>query len=260
MDIYDKIGHGYAKTRLADDRITCRLITLLDLPPHAKVLDVGAGTGKYSRALADRGFSMTALEPSEVMRTQGQSDQRIQWIQSTAESIPLPDSSVDGVIAVLSVHHFRDRPAAFGEMARVAGDGPIVLLTFDPTAFREFWLSRYFPELGRRFHTPSEELKNTGAEIERVTSRKSHVIPFPLPADLQDRFGASFWSVPEAYLDPEVRQGMSDFSLMNQSDVKQGLRRLETDLRSGQWDSEYGHLRTQEAYDVGFKFIVSRAG
>lgn len=259
MTIYNRIGHGYAKTRLADDRITNQLITLLDVPPHATILDVGAGTGKYSRALADRDFSMIALEPSEVMQAQGLLHQGVRWIQAGAERIPLPDHSVDGVIAVLAVHHFEDRPAAFREMARVAGDGPIVLLTFDPSAFRQFWLSHYFPQLGRRFRSPVNELKNTAAEIERVTSRRSRVVAFPLPADLQDRFGASFWSCPEAYLDPEVRHGMSDFALMTQSDVEYGLQRLEADIRSGYWDSKYGDLRTQESYDVGFKFIISEA-
>lgn len=259
MTIYNQIGHDYAKTRLADDRITHQLISLLDLPPHATILDVGAGTGKYSQALTDRGYSMIALEPSEVMKDQRTFDQRLKWIQASAEQIPLSDHSVDGVIAVLAVHHFGDRPAAFREMARVAGDGPIVFFTFDPSAFSQFWLSHYFPELGRKFRTPSDELKNTAAEIERATSRKSRVVPFPLPADLQDRFGASFWPCPEAYLNPEVRQGMSDFALMSQSDVHDGLQRLEADLQSGHWDSKYGDLRTQETYDVGFKFITSEA-
>jgi protein-L-isoaspartate O-methyltransferase len=69
--IYNAIGHGYAKTRAPDHRITSRLIALLDLPAHATVLDVGAGTGKYSRALAEKGYSLIALEPSEVMQAQG---------------------------------------------------------------------------------------------------------------------------------------------------------------------------------------------
>lgn len=258
MTVYDKIGHGYAKTRLADDRITDQLIALLDLPPQATILDVGAGTGKYSRALADRGFSMIALEPSEVMQAQAPSHEGVKWIHASAENIPFPDRSVDGVIAVLSVHHFENRRAAFQEMARVAGEGPIVLFTFDPSAFGGFWLSDYFPQLGQRFCTSADDLKNTAAEIEQATSREGRVIAFPLPCDLQDRFGASFWSCPEAYLDPEVRNGMSDFALMPETDVTEGLRRLEASIRSGDWDAKYGELRTRESYDAGFRFIVSK--
>ena len=259
MTVYNKIGHGYAKTRLADDRITDQLVALLNLPPQATILDVGAGTGKYSRALADRGFSMIALEPSEVMQAQAPLHQGVKWIHASAENIPLPDRSVDGVIAVLSVHHFEDRAAAFREMARVVGGGPIVLFTFDPSAFAHFWLSDYFPQLGRRFHTSADELKNTAAAIEQVTSRKTRIIAFPLPRDLQDRFGASFWSCPEAYLDPEVRKGMSDFRLMPQPDIADGLQRLEEDIQSGDWDSKYGELRSRESYDAGFQFIIPEA-
>jgi ubiquinone/menaquinone biosynthesis C-methylase UbiE len=256
MTVYNKIGHGYAKTRLADDRITDQLVVLLNLPPHATILDVGAGTGKYSNALSDRGFSMIALEPSEVMQAQAQRHQGVKWIHASAENIPLPDRSVEGVIAVLSVHHFENRSAAFREMVRVTGDGPIVLFTFDPTAFSQFWLSHYFPQLGRRFSTSADELKNTAAAIEQATSRKTRSVAFPLPRDLQDRFGASFWSHPDAYLDPEVRNGMSDFALMPESDIAHGLQRLAADIQSGEWDVKYGELRTQKSYDLGFRFII----
>lgn len=43
--IYNTIGHGYAKTRAPDHRITAHLIALLDLPVSATILDVGAGRG-----------------------------------------------------------------------------------------------------------------------------------------------------------------------------------------------------------------------
>lgn len=257
MTIYNQIGHGYAKTRLADDRITDRLVELLNLPAPATILDVGAGTGKYARALADRGFRLIALEPSEVMQAQGEPHEGVQWIEAFAEQIPLPDRSVDGVMVVLAVHHFEDRPAAFREMARVVGDGPIVLFTFDPSAFGQIWLSDYFPQMGRRFQGLAEDLQHTAAELERATSRPSRVVPFPLPPDLQDRFGASYWANPEAYLDPEVRQGISDFALMPPADSEAGLQRLEAEIQSGEWDRKYGSLRTQKTYEAGYRFIVS---
>jgi ubiquinone/menaquinone biosynthesis C-methylase UbiE len=257
MTIYNQIGHHYAKTRLADDRITSRLISLLNLPPHATVLDVGAGTGKYARALADRGFSVIALEPSDVMQAQATPHAGVRFIQASAESIPLPDHSVDGAIVVLAVHHFDNRAAAYREIARVVGKGPMVLLTFDPSGFRRFWLADYFMQLGARFRCPESELRHTAAEIERVTSRRSRIIAFPLPPDLQDKFGASCWSQPEAYLDEGVRRGISDFALMSPSELDQGLRRLEADLQSGDWNAKYGALRTQESYDVGYQFIVA---
>ena len=52
---------------------------------------------------------------------------------------------------------------------------------------------------------------------------------------------------------------MSDFALMPQSDIADGLQRLEAEIQSGDWDAKYGELRTRESYDVGFQFVVAEA-
>jgi SAM-dependent methyltransferase len=257
MTIYNTIGHGYAKTRAPDPRITSQLIALLDLPAGSTILDVGAGTGKYSRALADRGYSMIALEPSEVMQAQGEPHPGVRTVQASAEHIPLPDASVNGAIVVLAAHHFADRPAAYREMVRVVGNGPMVLFAFDPFVFEQFWLADYFPQIGRKFQSSKSELSHIATEIQQVTSRNVRVVPFPLPRDLQDGFGAAYWARPEAYLKPEVRNGISDFALMDQDELESGLEQLQDDLKSGRWDAKYGALRTQDSYEVGYRFIVA---
>src|ERR1700677_2621710 len=168
----------------------------------------------------------------------------------------LPDSSVDGAIVVLALHHFGDRVKAFGEVMRVVGNGPVVLFTFDPAAFSEFWLARYFPQLGRGF-TGSVSLSEIISEIQGLApQRKVNTVSFPLPRDLQDKFGAASWGHPEAYLDAEVRNGISDFALMPAAEVQFGLQHLRDDLASGRWDQAHGSLRTLEAYEVGYHFIV----
>lgn len=256
MALYDSIGKGYAKTRSADPRIAGRLIELLDLPPDATVLDVGAGTGKYARELADHGFKVIALEPSEVMQSQAKPHERVHFVQGCAESMPLPDASADGAIVVLALHHFQDRLKAFVEVMRVAGKGPVVIFTFDPAAFSGFWLAHYFPQLGRKF-AGSVSLNEIISEIQGLTpKRKVTLIPFPLPRDLQDKFGAASWGHPEAYLDAEVRNGISDFALMPEAEVQSGLQKLQEDLASGRWDETHGSLRTLETHEVGYHFIV----
>jgi ubiquinone/menaquinone biosynthesis C-methylase UbiE len=254
--IYNTIGHGYARTRAADARITNQLVALLNLPAQSTILDVGAGTGKYARALADRGYSVIALEPSETMQAQSPPHAGVQFVRAFAEDIPLSAASVNGAIVVLAAHHFDDRFAAFREIARVVGHGAIVVFTFDPSAFERFWLARYFPQIGQKFRSP---LSNLAAELHRVTSRQVRVIDFPLPADLQDRFGAACWSSPEAYLKPEIRNGISDFALMDIDDLETGLARLAADLESGRWDARYGTLRTQACHDVGYRFLIVEA-
>jgi len=67
---YDTIGKTYSVTRTEDPRITQWLIKLLSLEKGSSVIDIGAGTGNYSWALAEHGFNVSAVEPSQAMRNQ----------------------------------------------------------------------------------------------------------------------------------------------------------------------------------------------
>src|SRR6266436_6678041 len=67
---YDEIGRGYTSTRAADARIVLRLIDLLGLSAGVTICDVGAGSGNYANALADRGYRILAVEPSATMARQ----------------------------------------------------------------------------------------------------------------------------------------------------------------------------------------------
>lgn len=46
---------------------------------------------------------------------------------------------------------------------------------------------------------------------------------------------------------------------MEPSDLEEGLEKLRQDLGSGKWDAQYGTLRTQDSYEVGYQFIVAEA-
>lgn len=70
MPIYDVIGQSYSKSRLPDPRVVYFLLHLLALDNRSIVADIGAGRGGYSRAIADRGSLVYAIEPSYVMRKQ----------------------------------------------------------------------------------------------------------------------------------------------------------------------------------------------
>ena len=165
--IYDTIGSGYTVTRAADARIVDRLVELLNLPQGARILDVGAGTGNYSKALAERGFEVTALEPSEVMRAQGKQHPRLSWMEGVAETLPFGSEAFDGIVMTLCVHHFSDWKRAMSEAFRVVKGGPIVIFGFDAHYDSGFWLFDYFPEFSekdREWFPRVDELKSYFAE------------------------------------------------------------------------------------------------
>lgn len=255
MSIYDAIGQSYSKSRLPDSRIVDCLLNLLALEKGSIVADIGAGTGGYSRAIADRGFLVYAVEPSQVMRSQAISHPQVQWLTGYAEAIPLPDSSVDAGFCILAMHHFSDLESALQEINRVTKKiGAIVFLTFDPRVGKNFWLYDYFPfirEYNERFFPP---LENIVTLIQQSTGRIVKVSTLMLPPDLSDMFLAAGWRQPKIYLNPEIRAGMSAFTLAVQL-VEKGVKLLQNDLISGEWDAKYGEIRQLKQVDVGYHFL-----
>lgn len=91
--------------------------------PVREVLDLAAGTGKLTAGLLPLGFTVTAVEPDDGMRTElSQQFPQVTALAGTAEKIPLPDSSVDAVLVGQAFHWF-DRSVALAEIARVLRPG-----------------------------------------------------------------------------------------------------------------------------------------
>lgn len=252
---YDRIGINYTQNRKADIRIVRSLDRLLNLPDGSTIADMGAGTGNYANALENSGYDLKAVEPSQEMRSQAKADAKVEWLCGTAEKIPLTDSSVDGVIVILALHHFSAPVEAAAEIQRICPRGPLVIFTIDPRQSEDFWFERYFPDIYRqdfRSFPPIEDV----VDLFACTRKEScEIEKFPLPHDLTDLNMYSGWNRPELYLDPQARQSMSGFALASASSVDSGVGSLGHHLKSGKWDQQYGHLRKQKYFDAGFRFI-----
>src|ERR1044072_7134421 len=82
------------------------------------VLDLAAGTGPPTRGVAATGHAVTAVEPDDHRRAElGRALPRVPALSGTAESIPLPDASVDAVMVGQAFHWF-DQQRALTEIAR----------------------------------------------------------------------------------------------------------------------------------------------
>ena len=237
---YDCIGINYAELRKADPRIAATI--RLALGRAETVLNVGAGTGSYEPV--DQ--QVTAVEPSlEMMRKR--SPTAAPAIQAFADDLPFEDGAFDASMAILTVHHWPDKEAGLREMRRVTR-GRIVLLTFDPS--HRPWLTYYLPELASLDEAQMPAMSDYSRWLGSV-----RVSPLPVPHDCKDGFLYAYWRRPEAYLDPRIRSGSSSFwSIGN---VEAGLRELSHNLETGEWERRYGHLRTLDAYDAGYRLVIA---
>ena len=91
-----------------------------------RVLDLGAGTGKLTATLVARGAEVIAVEPDSAMLAElRRSLPAVRALSGSAEAIPLPDASVDAVVAGNAMHWF-DMAVAGPEIARVLAPGGIL--------------------------------------------------------------------------------------------------------------------------------------
>jgi ubiquinone/menaquinone biosynthesis C-methylase UbiE len=257
MTLYNSIGEGYNATRQADERIVAKLISLLDLPTGSKIADIGAGTGNYSKAIAEAGYQVIAIEPSQVMQSQQQSHLDVSWITASAEQIPLADNVVDAAMIVLALHHFDDLDAGLREIRRITKSGKIVIFAFEQAKIADFWLTDYFPYFIQDTLATFPSTQQIANLIRQISDRETTIVPFLLPNNLSDLFAASGWSKPEIYLDAQVRRGISSFAKMPVKELETGLKRLKAELNSGLWLEKYGKLLNQQEYDAGYRIIVT---
>jgi SAM-dependent methyltransferase len=240
--LYDRIGHSYARTRSADPRIAEMIRR--GLGDARTVINVGSGTGSYEPS--DR--RIVAVEPAWQMIRQRSGAAPV--VCAVAEALPFATNAFDAALAVLTMHHWVDWRRGLAEMRRVAKRS--VILTMDPDEMAGFWLSaRYFPEIAAldqaRFPRVVDVVDALGG---------CRVQPLPIPHDCVDGFLAAYWQRPEAYFDPSVRAGISALAILEPDVVRRGLINLRDDLESGEWEKRWGYLRQAAVLDVGYRLLI----
>jgi ubiquinone/menaquinone biosynthesis C-methylase UbiE len=152
--------------------------------PPARLLEIAAGTGVVTRALAaalPAGTAIVATDLNPAMLEQAAAvgtARPVEWRQADAMRLPFPDASFDAVVCQFGAMFFPDKAAAFAETRRVLAPGGTFLLNvWDRIEENEFAdvvtaaLARVFPEDPPRFmartphgyHDPRAVLRDLAA-------------------------------------------------------------------------------------------------
>ncbi|MFY9930119.1 MAG: class I SAM-dependent methyltransferase [Streptosporangiaceae bacterium] len=243
--LYDAIGATYTATRRTEPRIAARVWAALG--DARTVLNVGAGAGSYEPP----GRDVTAVEPSALMRAQRPAG-AAPCVAATAESLPFEDQSFDAAMAFSTIHHWQDPIAGLHEMQRVARR--VVVFTHDTSDtgwLRRFWLTRdYLPEV-------ADLIVGRPSLTEMAWAIGARVEPVLIPWDCADGFFEGYWRRPEAYLDDDVRRGVSVWARVGPQAEQRAVRSLRDDLVAGRWAERNRDLVALDAAELGLRLLIS---
>src|SRR5579885_2976563 len=97
---------------------------------QGRVLDLGCAFGFATRRLARRGYETVGVDvsPAYIARARRAHPQGV-YLLASAEAVPLPDSSFDGVLFLDVLEHVHDERAALAEIARLLKPGGTLVLS-----------------------------------------------------------------------------------------------------------------------------------
>lgn len=145
--------------RLIGAPVTDKLKTVLNLPTKGWLLDAGGGTGRVSSHLGEDAKGIIVCDLSHPMLKQGALKHGILPVHSTVTRLPFADNSIDRIIVVDALHHFKHAQQAITELMRVLKPGGrLVIEEFDiSTLFVKFIaLAEKMVLMGSHFYSPEE--------------------------------------------------------------------------------------------------------
>lgn len=149
---YDEDGRLTRKSRMPEYLNTMKYINKY-LSPNSKIIEIGAGTGRYSLALAEMGYDVTAVElvehNIEIMRKKVKSHHSISILQGNACDMSAFESdSFDIVLLLGPMYHLfndTDKHNALDEAIRIAKPEGVIFASYcnnDTSVYKFFYTGR----------------------------------------------------------------------------------------------------------------------
>jgi ubiquinone/menaquinone biosynthesis C-methylase UbiE len=185
---FDEIAAAYDESlppHVVEHYLRKRTRFVLEKCPRGRALDVGCGTGALAARLAEAGYDVAGVDPSngmlDVLRRRAPD---VNAVQASGTELPFPDASFDLVYTVAVLHHVADPVAVratLQEMVRVARPGGYVLV-WDHNPRNPYWgrlMAKVPQDTGDERLIPEDEvvagLRSAGARI--VLSTQLGMVP-----------------------------------------------------------------------------------
>jgi len=142
---FDRIAQAYDDSlpaHVVDHYLEKRARFVLENCPRGSALDVGCGTGVLAARLADSGYEMVGVDPSEgMLRVLEEKTSRVRAVRASGPALPFPDDSFDLVLSVAVMHHIAaadEVRRTLAEMVRVTRRGGRILV-WDHNPRNPYW-------------------------------------------------------------------------------------------------------------------------
>jgi SAM-dependent methyltransferase len=156
------------------------LVNRLGTMPLSRVLEIAAGTGVVTRALASalpESATIVATDLNQAMLDQAAvvgTKRAVEWRQADAMQLPFQDATFDAVVCQFGVMFFPDKPKAFSEARRVLRPGGVFIFNvWDRIEENEFAdtvttaLESVFPKDPPRFMARTPHGYHDGSQVMR---------------------------------------------------------------------------------------------
>jgi ubiquinone/menaquinone biosynthesis C-methylase UbiE len=145
--------------RLIDEQEKALLLSLLPGEHRGSLLDVGCGTGHFTRFFACLGYRALGVDISQAMVRQAKKKALLPYVRGDALMLPFPDSSFDIVSAITTLEFITKPEMMIAEMIRVSRGNILfgILNSLSPMGIRrrlELLIGRENPYLYARFYSP----------------------------------------------------------------------------------------------------------
>lgn len=156
---YDEEGRLMRKSRMPEYLNTMKYIEKY-LSTDSKIIEIGAGTGRYSLALAKRGYDVTAVElvphNIDVMKKKVKSHHNIKIYEGNACDLSMFESETYDIVLLLGpMYHLftdEDKYKAMSEAIRVAKTGGVIYSSYcnnDTSIYKLFYKKKILDYLDK---------------------------------------------------------------------------------------------------------------